>query len=610
MKKLFSSLLFLGMTLLLNANPATSPNGKLTATAADNKLVICFEEQTVLEMADIPFDELTFVRTVEADYRMLEGKRLHCTNEANEYQAPIGKYARIVMRLYNDGVAFRYEYTRLHNSKVPAERTSYIIPEGVKRWMQQWSDGYEGFFPMTTTAEVKTLVGFGGMFTSNTVNTHWGYPLLVEPAEGVFALITEANIERRQSASSLFNEGEVFSVVQDQNDLLLSGDWHTPWRVVIIGHLGDIVESTLVTDVSEPTEYKDTDWIKPGVVSWIYWAYNHGSNDYSIIKKYVDMAATLHLPYVLIDAEWDEMDKLESNEGKTIEDAVAYAISQGVKPLIWYNSSIGWVDGAPGPKFRLNKPEDREKEFAWCESIGVAGVKIDFFSGDTQANMDYCQDLIESAARHHLLVNFHGAPIPRGWQRTYPNLLSTEGVYGAEWYNNVRHFTEKAAAHNATLPYTRNVIGPMDYTPCAFSDSQHPHITSNAHELALTVLYESGLQHLADRPESFLAQPQAVQDFLGKLPVVWDETRFVSGYPGQSAVLARRSGDTWFVAGINGLDDPQTLATDLGFIGKAKVKAQLFADDASGKWKISTVKKLPAEIACQPRGGFVLVISK
>ena len=220
----------------------------------------------------------------------------------------------------------------------------------------------------------------------------------------------------------------------------------------------------------------------------------------------------------------------------------------------------------------------------------------------------WSQDLIESAARHHLLVNFHGAPIPRGWQRTYPNLLSTEGVYGAEWYNNVAHFTKKAASHNATLPYTRNVIGPMDYTPCAFSDSQHPHITSNAHELALTVLYESGLQHLADRPESFLAQPQEVQDFLGRLPVAWDETRFVSGYPGKSAVLARRSGDTWYVAGINGLDEPQTLATDLGFIGKGK--ALLFADDGEGQWKIGPVDTIPSRIDCQPRGGFLLIIDK
>ena len=206
------------------------------------------------------------------------------------------------------------------------------------------------------------------------------------------------------------------------------------------------------------------------------------------------------------------------------------------------------------------------------------------------------------------MVNFHGAPIPRGWQRTYPNLLSTEGVYGAEWYNNVPTFTEKAACHNATLPFTRNVIGPMDYTPCAFSDSQHPHITSLAHELALTVLYESGLQHLADRPESFLAQPEEVQTFLGQLPVVWDETHFVSGYPGESAVLARRYGDTWYVAGINGSDELQMLPTDLSFIGNGFRSARMFADDATGQWQISTLLQLPLQVVCQPRGGFVLLI--
>jgi len=603
MKKILSTIIICCVALAVNAQNAVSPNGKLSAKVIDQKLVISYENQHVLDMDNIPFSDLKYVKKVKTKYRMLEGKRLRCTNLAREYEAPIGKNAKVVMRLYNDGIAFRYEYTGLNESSVPKEQTSYIIPEGTKRWMQQWSDGYEGFFPMSTTANVKKTGGFGGSMTLRDNNTHWGYPLLMEPEEGVFALITEANIERRQSASSLFNEGEVFNVVQDQNDLLLSGDWHTPWRVVIIGTLADIVESTLVTDVSEPTQYKDVSWIHPGVVSWIYWAYNHGSNDFNIIKKYVDMASTLHLPYVLIDAEWDEM-----KDGKTIEDAVEYAKSNGIKPLIWYNSSIGWVDGAPGPKYRLNKPEDREKEFAWCEKIGVAGVKIDFFSGDTQANMDYCQDLMESAARHHLLVNFHGAPIPRGWQRTYPNLLSTEGVYGAEWYNNVPSFTNKAASHNATLPYTRNVIGPMDYTPCAFSDSQHPHITSNAHELALTVLFESGLQHLADRPESFLAQPQEVQDFLGNLPTVWDETRYVSGYPGQSAVLARRSGKTWFVAGINGTDEPQTLSVILSFIKKGKAK--LFADNASGQWQISDITTLPTQVECQPRGGFLLVISK
>ena len=607
MKQLILTIVLFSVALAINAQKVASPNGKLSAKLNGKSLIINYDKQKVIELADISFDKLRFTRQVKDDYQMLEGKRLHCTNEANEYQAPIGSNAKIVIRLYNDGIAFRYEYIKLENQKQLEEHTIYMIPEGTKRWFMQWTEAYEGFFPQTTTYKVKPIRTSSGVSTSaDGWNNRWGYPALLEPAEGVFALISEANIERRQSASCLYNDGERYSVVAAENDLNLSGDWHTPWRVVIIGKLADIVESTLVTDVSEPSQLKDTNWIKPGVVSWIYWANNHGSNDYNIIKKYVDMAVVLKLPYVLIDAEWDEMDKIASNEGKTIEDAVAYANAKGVKPMIWYNSSVGWIDGAPGPKFRLNKPEDREKEFAWCEKIGVAGVKIDFFSGDNQMNMDYCLDLLESAARHHLLVNFHGAPIPRGWQKTWPNLLSTEGVYGAEWYNNVPTFTDKAASHNTTLPFTRNVIGPMDYTPCAFSDSQHPHITSLAHELALTVLYESGLQHLADRPESFLAQPKEVQDFLGQLPTVWDETRYVSGYPGESAVLARRSGNTWYVAGINGKDDPQILKTDLGFIGKGSV--QMFVDDASGKWQISTISKLPSQVECQPRGGFVMKI--
>ena len=579
----------------------TSPNGNVTVETKDSCFVIAYKQQPVLHVKSSILTSRTPVppyHRTSADYDMLSGKRRHCVNEANEY-----KIGDMTLRLYNDGVAYRYE-------KPVEEQTAYIIPEGTKRWMQQWADSYEGFFPLSTTAKVKALPSYSAVAKdAEGNNVRWGYPALVEaPSQGeepVFALITEANIEKGQSASCLYNDGDVFRVVEDEK--IAGGETaaHTPWRVVIVGTLADVVESTLVTDVSEPCKLEDTSWIHPGVVSWVYWAYNHGSDDYDIIKKYTDMAATLHLPYVLIDAEWDCM-----KNGKTIEDAVSYARSRGVKPMIWYNSSVGWVDGAPTPKFRLNKPEDREKEFAWCEKIGVAGVKIDFFSGDNQRNMDYCINLLECAARHHLLVNFHGATVPRGWQRTYPNLLSTEGVYGAEWYNNVPTFTDKAAAHNATLPFTRNVIGPMDYTPCAFSDSQHPHITTHAHELALTALFESGLQHLADRPESFLAQPQQVQDYLSQLPAAWDETRFVSGYPGESCVLARRSGKVWYVAGINGTDKEKNLPVLLDFIKEIK-SATLFADSGSKEepWAISTIKKLPAAVRCQPRGGFVLVIA-
>ena len=595
-----------------SAQGVTSPNGKLSAQAEGKTLTISYEGKKALQMEELPFanSDFSFVRNVKEDYRMLTGKRLVCSNEGNEYIAALGEGVKMVLRLYNDGIAFRYEYPEAWTGSDP---TVYRIPEGTRRWMQQWTDSYEGYFPLSTTYKVEPVPSFSGISKSEEgYNNRWGYPALLEPQDGLFVLLSEANIEHGQSASCLYNDKELYKVVPaDLTKGTVPIVRNTPWRVAIIGSLGDVVESTLITDVSNPCQIADTSWIQPGVVSWVYWAYNHGSNDYSIIKKYVDMAATLNLPYVLIDAEWDQMDQLASNEGKTIEDAIAYAKEKGVRPMIWYNSSVGWVDGAPTPKYRLNKPEDREKEFAWCEKLGVAGVKIDFFSGDNQMNMDYCLDLLESAARHHLLVNFHGATIPRGWQRTWPNLMSTEGVYGAEWYNNVPTFTAKAAAHNATLPFTRNVIGPMDYTPCAFSDSQHPHITTHAHELALTVLFESGLQHLADKPESYLAQPQEVQDFFSHLPAVWDETRFISGYPGESVVLARRSGDTWYIAGINGTDEPKALPLlsrrGLGWSDQPHITAFLDAGDRA--WKIlPKVSELPEKVVCRPRGGFVYIV--
>ena len=612
MKKFVLCLALVGLMVPALAQKPTSPNGKLSLETVGEGLRLSYQNQPVLDIPEVGFEgvssnpALSFVRKVKADYCMLAGKRLHAINEANEYETALGKAGKMVVRLYNDGLAFRYELTQVSGA-MPKEKTTYRIPEGTKRWIQQWTDAYEGFFPLTTSYQTRPVRSFSGTFKSaDGWNIRWGYPALLEPRDGVFALISEANIERRQSASCLYNDGELYRVTPDANTLNISDDWHTPWRVAIVGGLADIVESTLITDVSEPCRLTDTSWIHPGVVSWIYWAYNHGSDDYNIICKYIDMAATLHLPYMLIDAEWDRM-----KDGKTVEDAVNYAKEKGVKPMIWYNSSVGWVDGAPTPKYRLNKPEDREKEFAWCEKIGVAGVKIDFFSGDNQMNMDYCLDLLECAAKHHLLVNFHGATVPRGWQRTYPNLLSTEAVYGAEWYNNVPTFTKQAASHNATLPFTRNVIGPMDYTPCAFSDSQHPHITSHAHELALTVLFESGLQHLADKPESFLAQPKEVQDFLSKLPAVWDETRFVSGYPGESAVIARRSGKTWYVAGINGTDEVKRVKTSLDI--KDIKSGQAFCDsgDKDKPWDIRmmSARVLPDLLTLQPRGGFVWVIT-
>lgn len=600
-----------------------SPNGKVEwREKADGYAVVYHDGNSECEVLDITdvgmlmkdgggkdlkLKTKTPVKAVKDTYTMIGGKRRECSNEANEttylYIDNIGRQQSLTVRAYNDGVAFHYTLDGLQHTRPTEELTTYRIPEGTKRWMQKWTEPYEEFFPLATTGEKE--------------NRRWGYPVLIQPSDKLFALISEAGIERWNSASSLHNDRnrERYRVVMDENVQNTTGRWTSPWRVIIVGNLKDVVASTLVTDVCEPCRISDTSWIKPGSVSWIYWAYNHGSNDYQIIRQYVDMAVDMHWPYVLIDAEWDEM-----KNGGSIEDAIRYALARGIKPLLWYNSSTAWLKawGAPGPHERLNAPELREREFAWLEKMGVAGVKIDFFAGDKQETMEYCIDLLECAARHHLLVNFHGATIPRGWQRTYPNLISVEAVYGAEWYNNNTTLTPKAAAHNATLPFTRNVIGPMDYTPCTFSDSQHPHITTHAHELALSVLFESPLLHWADKPESYLAQPRDVRDFMSALPTTWDETRLLGGYPGEWVVMARRSGSTWYVTGINGKDTAQTLSFDTSILPKGRYT--LFADKPGYKgelpannpepWSIKKGKgKAPSRVTCQPRGGFVYVVN-
>lgn len=609
------------LTLLLSACDAdrlVSPNGQLalthTITPDGTSLALHYLADTgqvpILEIPSVGITTeqghgigLTFkgVRkdTHEVSYTMLTGKRRQCSNEAHEctfiYEDSLGAEVRLVARLYNDGLAFRYEIDSLTSDRVARELTTYRIEEGRRRWIQRYEIGYEQFYTPHTTPDPQT--------------NHLIYPALVEHEAGIYTLITEANIRKGYSASSLWNAdaGTDYHVILGRNDgPSHTGSWVSPWRVLIVGTLADVVESTLVTDVCDASLVPDaSEWVRPGTASWVYWAHNHGSRDYQVVIRYIDMAHTLKLPYVLVDWEWDVM-----GNGGTIHDAIAKADSLGVRPLVWYNSSTAWTIGAGGPLYRLNKPEDREREFAWLASMGVAGVKIDFFDGDTRATMDYCIDLLEAAARHRLLVNFHGATLPRGWQRTYPNLVSVEAVYGAEWYNNRPTLTDRAAAHNATLPFTRNVVGPMDYTPCTFSDSQHPHITTHAHELALTVLFESGVQHLADRPESYLAQPLEVQRFFTQLPTVWDDTRLLSGYPGQWVAMARRHADTWYVAIINGLDTAQSIPVDWSFLGRDDYRVTTFGD-VEGEpraWDIHTDLSLPANVDLAPRGGFVAVI--
>ncbi len=549
--------------------------------------------------------KVTEPKDIEEDYYMLTGKRSHCYNKGKERVYAITNAQKdtlfVRMRQFHDGYAFRYELKNMKEGEViKDEGTRFHVPADANRWMQKHNGpGYENFYPLCK----------GGISPEGERITEWSYPALFELGKGQFMLISDSYSPENNCGTMLRNTAEdrnTYTVNQFSEIKPGNSSWHSGWHVLIAGTLADVVESTLITDVADPCQYSDPSWIEPGVSSWIYWAYNHGSQEYNILKEYVDLAVDMKWPYTLVDAEWDVM------RGGTIEDVVKYAVSKGIKPMIWYNSTTNWVGpGAPSPQGKLNDPIDRDNEFAKIASWGVKGVKIDFFRDDTQETTDYYLALAKAAAKHHLTVNFHGGTIPHGWQRTYPNIVTCEGVYGAEWYNNLPVLTKKAAAHNATLPFTRNVIGPMDYTPGTFTDSQHPHITSHGHELALPFLFESGSQHMPDRPSAYRELPEQVKELLSSLPSTWDDTRLICGYPGDYVCLARLKGKTWYIAGINGTDTPRTITVDLNVLPKTATSGTLFADGKSQKeFSISKVKAQGGKIdvPCLERGGFVLKV--
>lgn len=543
-------------------------------------------------------------------YEMLIGKRRDCENFGTEktfsYQNSSKQPLNITFRAYNDGVTFRYAFPNQSDSSVSItdEATGYVIPQGTSRWMQLFDKSYERFYPLNTGVSDEKNAG------------EWAFPALYKVnGQPLWMLISEAGITRQNCAARLnYKQGTNLykvtypSAAKNWNGGAVSRlPWKSQWHVMMVGTLSDLVESTLITDVSAPATFTGTKWIEPGGVAWVYWANNHGSKDYQKVVEYIDLAAKMNWPYVLIDWEWDVM-----SNGGTVKDAINYARNKGIKVLLWYNSGTDWLD--PTPADRLLTHEKREKEFSWLNDIGVSGIKVDFFGGDQQEMMKYYMDILEDAAKHKLLVNFHGATVPRGWARTYPNLMSTEAVYGAEWYNNAGILTDIAASHNTTLPFTRNIVGPMDYTPVTFSNSQHEHKTSFAHELALAVVFESGLQHFADRPSAYYGLADAPRKFLTAFPTTWDETKLIGGYPGEMVVIARRKGKLWYVAGLNGKDTSQTLDLNFSFLGNSDCSFQLFKDGEdtkSIKSEASNVKKTDVlHIQCLPRGGFAGVISE
>lgn len=519
---------------------------------------------------------------INEQYTAVHGKRSICSNTANEtviaFENKQKGKMNVIIRAYNDGVAFRYEFPGKQGTYViKDELTAYTIPAETMRWMEKWN-----------TANERT---YSAMNNENVLAQDWCYPALFNTNDkSCWFLLHEADVNSSYCGSKLSNAAHpssykiTFPDARDGNGLGASQPtvtlpWKSPWRVIIMGDLPDVVASTLVDDVSAPCVIKNTAWIKPGAVSWNYWSSNHGTKDYKIVCDFADLAARMNWPYTLLDWEWDAM-----GNGGQLEDAARYIRSKGIKPLIWYNSGGKHTNVKATPRDRMLTHESRTEEFARLKKMGFAGVKIDFFESEKQEMIKYYLDILEDAAAAEMMVYFHGCLVPRGWARTYPNLMTYEAVMGAEWYNNIPDFTMMAPAHNATLPFTRNVVGAMDYTPVTFTNSQYPHITSYGHELALSVVFESGLQHMADRPEGYDDLPDAAKTFLKQVPNAWDDTRLVDGYPGLDVIMARRKGSSWYLGGINAERKEKKKTIQLNFLPEGvKFRLVLIADGQHDK---------------------------
>ncbi|HEX4850291.1 MAG TPA: glycoside hydrolase family 97 catalytic domain-containing protein, partial [Puia sp.] len=318
-----------------------------------------------------------------------------------------------------------------------------------------------------------------------------------------------------------------------------------------------------------------------------------------------DLAANMGWEYSLVDANWNIM------QGGQIEDLIQYASTKHIGLALWYNSGGPHNNVTEQPRDIMNDPVKRKEEFHKLAAWGIKAVKVDFFQSDKQSIIQLYLDILRDAAKEKIMVIFHGCTIPRGWSRTYPNLLSMEAVKGAEQYGWDKVFADQAPQHNTILAFTRNVVGPMDYTPVTFSDyACCPHVTSNVHELALSVIFESGMLHFADSDSSYLSQSDRVKEILREVPNVWDDTKYLQGEPGKEIMVARRSGNSWWIACINGQNIAKQISVDFSFLGNGSYSTSIFSDGVSSR-EIQVrdnvyQKNSSTSIHLLPYGGFLI----
>ena len=566
------------------------------------------------------------VTAFDTVYEQSRIKASHIHYRANELLCSFvngeGKNVQITFRVSNNDVAFRYTLPREQGKgsvtvnsertgfRFPSQTTTFLCPQsdamiGWKRTKPSYEEEYKADAPMNERS------GYGHGYT---------FPCLFKVGDDGWVLLSETGVDSRYCGSRLsdWDNGVyriAFPMPEENNgngtvSPAFSLPGSTPWRTVTVGEtLKPIVETTVPWDVVEP-RYTTTHDYKPGRGTWSWILWQDGSINYDDQVRYVDLAAAMGYEYVLIDNWWD------NNIGRDrMEQFIKYARSKGVEVFLWYSSSGYWNDIEQSPVNRMDNSIARKQEMRWLQSLGVKGIKVDFFGGDKQETLRLYEEILSDADDHGLMVIFHGCTLPRGWERMYPNYVGSEAVLASENLVFSQHFCDNEA-FNATLhPFIRNAVGCMEFGGVFLNkrlnrsnDGGTIRRTTDIFQLATAVLFQNPIQNFALAPNNLTDAPQICLDFMKQVPTTWDETRFIDGYPGRYIVLARRHGNTWYIAAVNATAEPLKLKLDLPVLAGQEVS--LYSDDKKMQpqlklQKIKTDGSL--QLTVQPLGGAVIV---
>lgn len=558
-------------------------------------------------------------------YSLPNIKKSRVDYEANEAWFTFAKDSvpvfAVQFRVSNNDVAFRYKVLPQGDTRsavILEEATGFDFPDGTVSFMAPQSKPMNGF--ARTSPSYETPYGVDEPIGRNGWGEGYTFPCLFKNPDGGWALVSETGVDGSYCGSRLLwkddcytigfpQEGEMNGLHSVTPGIPLPG--FTPWRTVTVGNsLAPIVETTVPFDVVSPKYEASRDYTYgKGTWSWIIGM--DGATNYDEQRRYIDFAAAMGYNSVLVDALWDTQIGYDR-----IEELSRYAASKGVALYLWYNSNGYWNDAPQGPRGIMNDAVARRKEMKWMRDNGIRGIKVDFFGGDKQPMMQLYEDILADANDYGLLVIFHGCTLPRGWERMYPNYAASEAVLASE---NL-HFSQgscDAEAFNATIhPFVRNTVGSMDFGGSAlnkyYNAANKPggsrRVTSDVFALATAVLFQSPVQHFALAPGNLTDAPAWAVDFMKEVPVLWDETRYIDGYPGKYVVLARRHGDTWYIAGVSAQKEPVTVALELPMFAPSQ-KVTVYSDDSELQGSVKEMKidkKQRLKIAMPCNGGVLI----